>query len=158
MSVDSVWSTFLELSLPGFNKKTFEHAFIHISVMNFDSYCILLHTRTLLPNMKEMFRQYAVALLAIRTWNSEFDRKNYAYYVEVPRILIYGSNFPFIWPVEFLKIFHFCFVFAHSAHLWQFVLTYTHTIRCLLNVFEDILYYIHLILACFSHTLSLYTP
>ena len=64
MSVDRVGSTFLELSLHGLNKKTFEHAFINISVMNFDSYCILLHTRILLRNMKEMFRQYAVALLA----------------------------------------------------------------------------------------------
>ena len=66
MSVDmySIGSTFFELSLPGFNKMTFEHAFIHISVMNFDSYRILFHTRTLLHNMKEIFREYAVALLA----------------------------------------------------------------------------------------------
>ena len=32
----------------------------------------------------------------------------YAYYVEVPRILISGSNFQFITPVEFfLEIFQF---------------------------------------------------
>ena len=33
----------------------------------------------------------------------------YAYYVEVPRIPISGSNFQFIAPVEFLEIFRsFC--------------------------------------------------
>ena len=47
----------------------------------------------------------------------------YAYYVEVPSILISGCNFQFIPPFEFLENFHF-FVLAHSAHLWQFVLTY----------------------------------
>ena len=99
MSVDSIGSTFFELSLPGFNKMTFEHAFIHISVMNFDSYRILFHTRTLLRNMKEIFREYAVALLA-----------------KEPRISIYGSNFPFIHPVEYLEIVQFFFVFAHSVH------------------------------------------
>ena len=31
----------------------------------------------------------------------------YAYYVEVPRILISGSNFQFIPPVEFLESFQF---------------------------------------------------
>ena len=31
----------------------------------------------------------------------------YTYYVEVPRILISGSNFQFIAPVEFLGIFQF---------------------------------------------------
>ena len=60
----------------------------------------------------------------------------YAYYVAVPRIFICGSNFQFIPSVEFLEIFTF-FVLAHSAHSWQFVLTYTHIIWCLLNVFED---------------------
>ena len=60
----------------------------------------------------------------------------YAYYVEVPRILISGSNFPFISPVEFLEFFIF-FVLAHSAHLWQFV---SQVIWCLLNAFEDIIY------------------
>ena len=45
--------------------------------------------------------------------------------MEVPRILILGSNFPFIphwiaWNISF-------FVLAHSAHLYKFVLTYTHT-------------------------------
>ena len=40
----------------------------------------------------------------------------YTYYVEVPRILISGSNFQFTPPVEFLGIFQF-FVLAHSAHL-----------------------------------------
>ena len=29
----------------------------------------------------------------------------YAYYVEVPRVLIFGSHFPFIPPVEFLEFF-----------------------------------------------------
>ena len=43
-------------------------------------------------------------------------------------------------PVDFFEIFQF-FVLAHSAHLWQFVLTYSHIIRRLLNVIEDILYY-----------------
>ena len=77
----------------------------------------------------------------------------YAYYVEVvPRILISGSNIHFIPPVKFLEIFHF-FVFAHSTRLWKFVLTYTHLIWCLLNVFEDILY------CTLSFTMfSLYTP
>ena len=51
----------------------------------------------------------------------------YAYYVEVPRILIFGSNFQFIPSVDFLEIFK-TFVLAHSAHLWQFVLTYTYLI------------------------------
>ena len=36
----------------------------------------------------------------------------------------------------FEKYFNFL-VLAHSTHLWNFVLT----IRCILNVFEDILYY-----------------
>ena len=31
----------------------------------------------------------------------------YVYYVEVPSILISGSNFQFIPPVEFLENFHF---------------------------------------------------
>ena len=64
----------------------------------------------------------------------------YAHYVEVPKILISGSNFQFISPVEFLEFFNF-FELAHSVHLWQFVLTYTHLKLCLLNVFKDILYY-----------------
>ena len=38
----------------------------------------------------------------------------YAYYVEVPRILISGSNFQFIPPVEFLEIFHFFFFFLYE--------------------------------------------
>ena len=41
----------------------------------------------------------------------------YTYYVEVPMILISGRNFQFIPRVEFLGIFHFFFVLAHSAHL-----------------------------------------
>ena len=61
----------------------------------------------------------------------------YAYYMKVPRILILGEN-PFIPSVESLEIFYFCIRTFRS--LVQFVLTYTHTIRCLLNVFDDILY------------------
>ena len=59
----------------------------------------------------------------------------YAYYVEVPRILISGRNFQFIPPVEFLEKFQF-FLLAYSAHLWQFVLKHTHKIWCLRNVFQ----------------------
>ena len=33
--------------------------------------------------------------------------KNYAYYVEVPRILISRSNIHFILPIEFLEFFQF---------------------------------------------------
>ena len=78
-----------------------------------------------------------------------------SYYGEVPRILIFWRNLSFIPPVELKKI-----IFFNKCIPWQFVLIYTHTIRCLLNVFEDtcILYYIHLLLPCFSHTLSLNTP
>ena len=39
----------------------------------------------------------------------------YAYYVEVPRILITGSNFQFIPPVEFLENFQF-FLYEHIPH------------------------------------------
>ena len=39
----------------------------------------------------------------------------YAYYVELPRILISGKKILFNPPVEFLEILHF-FVLAHSAH------------------------------------------
>ena len=42
-------------------------------------------------------------------------QKMYAYYVEVPRMFIFWSNYPFILPVEFLQIFHF-FVLEQSAH------------------------------------------
>ena len=64
----------------------------------------------------------------------------YAYYVEVPRILIFGSNFRFIPPVEFLEIFPFYWYMyhAHSAHLCRYELTYTYTIQRLFNIFEDI--------------------
>ena len=44
-----------------------------------------------------------------------FDRKMYAYYVEVPRILIFWSNVQFIPLVEYLEIFHFFyFHFPHT--------------------------------------------
>ena len=55
----------------------------------------------------------------------------YAYYVEVPRIFISGSNFHFIPPVEFLENFQF-FVLAHfrtlvticaNVHIFNLVLT-----------------------------------
>ena len=52
-------------------------------------------------------------------------------------------------------VFQFFFILAHSAHLCKFILTYTQTIRCLFNVIQDILTII-LVLACFSHTLSIY--
>ena len=44
--------------------------------------------------------------LQVKNWNSWFDIM-YAYYVEVPMILISGSNFHFIPPVQFLEIFQF---------------------------------------------------
>ena len=39
-------------------------------------------------------------------------QKKEAYYVKVPRILIFGINFPFIPPVEFSEIFQFFFCFS----------------------------------------------
>ena len=56
----------------------------------------------------------------------------YAYYVEVPRILISGSNFQFIPPVEFLGIFQiFCILstfrtlvtICANVHTYNLVLT-----------------------------------
>ena len=44
---------------------------------------------------------------ALRIETHYLTEKIYAYYVEVPQILIYGSNFQFIPPVEFLEIFQF---------------------------------------------------
>ena len=40
----------------------------------------------------------------------------YAYYVEVPRILISGSNFQFIHPVEFLENFQFFCISTFCTH------------------------------------------
>ena len=55
-------------------------------------------------------------------------------------------------PVEFSEIIHLI-VLAHSPLLYKIVLAYTHIIRCLHNVFEDILYYT----LSFNHTLSFLT-
>ena len=60
----------------------------------------------------------------------------YAYYVEVPWILISGSNFQFIPPVEFLEFFQF---FCMST--FRTLVTICDNIWCLLDVFEDILDY-----------------
>ena len=43
---------------------------------------------------------------------------------------------------------------VHSAHLCKFVLTYAHTIRCSLNVFEDILCYTINLTLFYPHTLA----
>ena len=45
--------------------------------------------------------------LLVKNLNSQFDRKKYAYDVEVPRILISESDFQFIPSVEFLENFQF---------------------------------------------------
>ena len=55
----------------------------------------------------------------------------FAYYVEVPRILISGSNFQFIPPVEFLEIFQIFWVstfrtlvtICANIHIFNLVLT-----------------------------------
>ena len=55
----------------------------------------------------------------------------YAYNVELPRILISGSNFQFIPPVEFLEIFQFFCIstfrtlvtICANIHIYNLVLT-----------------------------------
>ena len=60
-------------------------------------------------------------------------------YVEVPRILISGSNFPFIPPVEFLEIFHyFC---IRTFRTLVTICAKMHTFNLMLYVFDEILYY-----------------
>ena len=66
--------------------------------------------------------------------------------------------FNFFLPLQFLEKIICIFVLADFAHFCKFALTYTHTIWCLLNVFEDIHQYA-ISLPCFSRILSsLYTP
>ena len=52
----------------------------------------------------------------------------YAYYLEVPRILISGSNLQFIPPVEFLEIFQIFWIstfhtLCANIHIFNLVLT-----------------------------------
>ena len=63
----------------------------------------------------------------------------YAYYVEVPRILLSGSNFQFIPPVEFLEIFQFFGIGPFRTIVTICANIYTNNL--VLNVFDDILYH-----------------
>ena len=67
----------------------------------------------------------------------------YAFYVEVPKILISGSNFQFIPPVEFLEFFQIFSIITFLSLVTICANIYTHLIWCLLNVFEDIFYYMY---------------
>ena len=57
-----------------------------------------------------------------------------------PEFLYLGVIFNLFSLLNLKEFFNF-YVLAHSAHVRQFVLTYTHIIWCLLNVFDDILYH-----------------
>ena len=78
------------------------------------------------------------------------------YYVEVPRILILWSNFPFIPSVEFLEIFQF--LYKHIPHTCYNLFHHKHIQfgAYLMNL--KIFFTIHLVLPCLANTLSLYTP
>ena len=64
-----------------------------------------------------IFSLYMVALLTKNMKLIIWQKKMYVYYVEVPRNLIFGSNFPFTPPVEFLEIFQF-FLHEHISHTY----------------------------------------